>query len=283
MLHGRGIRERLGHVGHRLPRLLQDDLLLGSSAAAEFIGALLLQLLAGSTLNPARIAAAYTALMATFFRHTGGHLNPAVSLAAALSGHIGWATAGVYMIAQILGALSGAAIQVFITPGLSFGSPFEPSCHAPVSGLGGTSLFVWEALATFVFVYVAYPALFANPGYGPLGPLVVGIALFGVLSTAGPYTGFSPLNPALTFAGSLAFNCVWRYMWMYLLAQFTGAGLAALLAVGVFGIGPMYLSEAERAEYLALSSGPDSRGGRDVEGGVGTAAPAGPQGTLSAY
>jgi hypothetical protein len=41
----------------------------------------------------------------------------------------------------------------------------------------------------------------------------------------GPFTGFSPLNPALTFAGSLVFDCVWRYMWMYLLGQATGAAL----------------------------------------------------------
>jgi glycerol uptake facilitator-like aquaporin len=44
-----------------------------------------------------------------------------------------------------------------------------------------------------------------------------------LLPAGGPFTGFSPLNPALTFAGSLAYDCVWRYMWMYLLAQATGA------------------------------------------------------------
>lgn len=46
--------------------------------------------------------------------------------------------------------------------------------------------------------------------------------LLHALHAGGPFTGFSPLNPALTFAGSLVFNCVWRYMWMYLLAQATG-------------------------------------------------------------
>jgi glycerol uptake facilitator-like aquaporin len=43
-----------------------------------------------------------------------------------------------------------------------------------------------------------------------------------MLPAGGPFTGFSPLNPALTFAGSLVYDCVWRYMWMYLLAQATG-------------------------------------------------------------
>jgi hypothetical protein len=55
----------------------------------------------------------------------------------------------------------------------------------PLQGLGGTALFFWEVLATFVFVYIAYPALFARPSYGSFGPLYVGLALFAVLSTGG--------------------------------------------------------------------------------------------------
>jgi glycerol uptake facilitator-like aquaporin len=52
-------------------------------------------------------------------------------------------------------------------------------------GLGGTPLFFWEVLATFVFVCIAYPALFVRPSYGSFGPLYVGLALFAVLSTGG--------------------------------------------------------------------------------------------------
>jgi hypothetical protein len=40
-------------------------------------------------------------LVATFARHSGGHLNPAISLAAALSGHMAWAAAGMYILAQV--------------------------------------------------------------------------------------------------------------------------------------------------------------------------------------
>lgn len=53
---------------------------------------------------------------------------------------------------QVLGALTGAALQVLITPGLHFGSTFAPSCHVPVAGLGGTPLYIWETLGAFVFV-----------------------------------------------------------------------------------------------------------------------------------
>jgi hypothetical protein len=52
----------------------------------------------------------------------------------------------------VCGALAGAALQVLLIPGLSWGHTFGPSCHTPLEGLGGTPLYVWETLAAFVFV-----------------------------------------------------------------------------------------------------------------------------------
>ncbi|WIA40572.1 hypothetical protein OEZ86_013913 [Tetradesmus obliquus] len=253
------------------PWMLREDIVGASSASAEFLGTLLLQLFAGSTLVPLRIAAVFAALMATFARHSGGHLNPGISLAAALSGHLAWAPAAMYMLAQAVSLLLRMA--------------WAPAAmYMLAQGLGGTPLFFWEALAAFVFVYAAYPALFVRPSYGSFGPLYVGLALFAVLSTGGAFTGMSPLNPAMSFAGTLVYDCEWRYVWMYVLGQYTGAGLAALLAVGVYGIGPMYLSEAERANYVALHGGPET-GLSGGAGGMlsgqqqgGVAAPAGSQG-----
>lgn len=43
--------------------------------------------------------------VAAFARHSGGHINPAITLAAALSGHLGWFTAGIYMLAQVTNTL----------------------------------------------------------------------------------------------------------------------------------------------------------------------------------
>lgn len=34
---------------------------------------------------------------------SGGHINPAVTLAAGLSGHMGWARAALYILAQVGG------------------------------------------------------------------------------------------------------------------------------------------------------------------------------------
>lgn len=38
---------------------------------------------------------------ASFARHSGGHLNPVLSLAAALSGHLTWFTTLIYIVAQV--------------------------------------------------------------------------------------------------------------------------------------------------------------------------------------
>jgi hypothetical protein len=62
-----------------------------------------------------------------------------------------------------------------------------------------------------------------------------------------------------------------------------GAGAAALLGVGVFGMGLGYMTEAQRVEYSALSAGPlgdevhrSGLAGGANAGGVGAAAaPAG--------
>jgi hypothetical protein len=52
----------------------------------------------------------------------------------------------------VLGALCGAAIQGRIIPGAAWGHAFAPACHAPLEGLGGTGLYLWETIAAFVFV-----------------------------------------------------------------------------------------------------------------------------------
>ena len=41
-----------------------------------------------------------------------GHVNPAVTLANCLTGHISWARGGLYMLAQLLGGIFGALLEV---------------------------------------------------------------------------------------------------------------------------------------------------------------------------
>lgn len=62
MMSGTGTRGGISSRRRPEPLLLQPSMIVASSAMAEFMGTLLLQLLAGSTTIPARAAAAYAGL-----------------------------------------------------------------------------------------------------------------------------------------------------------------------------------------------------------------------------
>ena len=42
---------------------------------------------------------------------SGGHLNPAVTFATCLTGHMSWPRGGLYCVAQLLGAIFGALVE----------------------------------------------------------------------------------------------------------------------------------------------------------------------------
>ncbi|HYV00454.1 MAG TPA: aquaporin, partial [Pyrinomonadaceae bacterium] len=99
---------------------------LARRAAAEAIGtAMLLAAVVGSGIMGERLSggnvaiallantlatgAALVALILTFEAISGAHFNPAVSLATAWHGGLGWRDFPVYVVAQILGAFAGVA------------------------------------------------------------------------------------------------------------------------------------------------------------------------------
>jgi len=170
---------------------------------------------------------------------SGGHINPAVSFAAMISGHIDWLRGLAYIGAQILGALFGASVQAWLSPDNAFGKT-GPGCFSPVSGLSNWGLFGWEFCMTTIFIVVMYAAIFVRPGHGDASPLAAAVMLFGALSTGGMYTGFSPLNPARVIAGSTIFRCFWRYCAVYVTAHLLAACAAAAYALLAFGKGPFY-------------------------------------------
>ncbi len=82
---------------------------------------------------------------------SGGHLNPAVSLAGAGTGHIDLVRGLLYAIVQILGAIAGALVQVGLVYDNSIGHPSE-SCFSPPGHVTGPELWGWEFIGTFFFL-----------------------------------------------------------------------------------------------------------------------------------
>jgi glycerol uptake facilitator-like aquaporin len=98
--------------------------------------------------NSVATGAALIVLILTFGPVSGAHFNPAVSLADATQGGLGWTVAGRYVIAQVLGAFVGVAIA-----DLMFDEPiFAVSQHVR----SGFPLAFSEFVATFGLLAVIW-------------------------------------------------------------------------------------------------------------------------------
>src|SRR5262245_22974524 len=111
---------------------------------------------------------------------SGGHLNPAVTVGLWFARKIDGRTAGSYVLAQLIGALVGAALVKALLP---VGMAKAASYGAPT--LAGTVTFwqgVWiEALLTFLLVSAVFGTA-VSPDAPKVGGFGIGLALLvGVL------------------------------------------------------------------------------------------------------
>ena len=184
-------------------RSVQPD--LARRVTAEAVGtALLLAAVVGSGIMGERLAggnvavallantlatgAALVALILTFGPVSGGHFNPAVTLADAWQGGLRWRDAPAYLAAQIAGAFAGVAAAH-----LMFGEPlFSASRHARE---GGAQMFA-EAVATFGLLSVIWGCARTRSATVPFAVAAYITAAYWFTSS----TSFA--NPAVTLARS---------------------------------------------------------------------------------
>ena len=158
---------------------------------------------------------------------SGCHLNPAVSVAKLVVGHMTVADCIGYVVAQFVGGVAGAAILKAIINesalGLGVNSLYSPDGIAENIAV----TFLVEVILTFVFVLVVL-GVTAKAENGKLAGLVIGLTLtlvhlFGIYFTGTSVNPARSFGPAL-FTGGEAFACVW----VFLLAPMVGGVLAAL-------------------------------------------------------
>ena len=181
-------------------------------------------------------------------RISGGHINPAVTLALAAMGKFPWHEVPKYLAAQFLGAFLGA-ILVWLTylahwPGTGDSSKkLVIFCTIPAIRRLGMNLLT-EIIATFGLMFGVL-AIIANaaPMQSGLGPLLIGFLIWALgLSLGGP-TGYA-MNPARDFAPRLAHALLpipgkgssdWGYAWVPIVGPIIGSLLGAAAYVGIFG------------------------------------------------
>jgi MIP family channel proteins len=161
---------------------------------------------------------------------SGAHINPAVTLAFALTRHFPGREAAAYVGAQVAGATAAALVL-----GAAWdGSPADLGATVPSVGTGTALLYelVLTAILMFVIMAVATDTRAVGAGAAIAIGGAVGLdALFG-----GPITGAS-MNPARSFGPALA-SGEWRDFWVYLAGPFAGAALGALAYQGIRGPSP---------------------------------------------
>jgi aquaporin NIP len=149
---------------------------------------------------------------------SGAHFNAAVTFAFALTRHFPWRRAAGYWTAQLLGALTAAAILRG-----SLGDLAHVGATLP-SGSQGQA-FLWELVLTFFLMFVIMAVATDTRAVGEAAAIAIGgtialDALFG-----GPVTGAS-MNPIRSLAPALVSGDL-HALWLYVAAPLAGAALGA--------------------------------------------------------
>jgi MIP family channel proteins len=150
---------------------------------------------------------------------SGAHLNPAVSVAFALTRHFPWSRAAAYVLAQCAGALAAAAILR-----ASLGDVANVGATIP-SGSDGQA-FLWEVVLTFFLMFVIMAVATDTRAVGEAAAIAIGGTVLLDAMFGGPVTGAS-MNPARSLGPAVVSDEVGA-LWIYILAPLTGAAIGAL-------------------------------------------------------
>jgi len=172
---------------------------------------------------------------------SGAHLNPAVSLAAAIAGRIRAKDVPGYVAAQLAGATTGVGLAITIARGRPGGAPGVLEALAGGFGRHSPGFYgAGPALAAEIGLgaILAFVLLGAEPrsgGSSRLGAVAGGVAVGLVHLVGMPVTGL-PANPARALgAALLAQGITPSELWVFVLGPMVGGALAAAALGLVFG------------------------------------------------
>ncbi|HEU4393074.1 MAG TPA: aquaporin [Solirubrobacterales bacterium] len=172
---------------------------------------------------------------------SGGHFNPAVTLAALVLRRIRPLDGVIYMLAQFSGAVLGA----LLTKGLLLDEGRATNYGAAeISGLlsGAFAGATIEAIGTFCLVLVILAAVYSEKSVKEWAPLAIGTTLGFIVMVGGPLSGGS-YNPARWFGPALV-SSSFGDVWPYLVGPIVGALLAAAVYRFVLETGALPPTEA---------------------------------------
>ena len=229
-------------------------------------GAVLFSTIDKSGFSAISIALAFGfAIMAAIYAFgdvSGGHFNPAVSFAMAINKRLSWNNFGGYVISQILGAIFGSALVLFmaapfvasdgvqsdagrITNNTAFSNPdttlnlggkdgFLANVGIGANDFASTTNWFWvlaiEAILTFFVLLVILNVTSSKYTDNRLAGVVIALTFAALILIGGPLTGGS-LNPARSIGPALfqRGNAL-AHLWLYIVGPLLGAAAAAFVA-----------------------------------------------------
>jgi glycerol uptake facilitator protein/aquaporin Z len=165
-------------------------------------------------------------ILSPFGKASGGHINPAISLAMWRFGTFPGRAVAPYVTAQLAGSLLGVLLAR-IAWGPPVGRPpVVYSCLRPATGWSNFELFPVET-ASMALIIVLVGAFLSVPRLTSRVPWLVGGLIGGVIAGLGTVTGGS-VNPAREF-GPAVFAGEFGFLATYLVAPLVGAVVATWL------------------------------------------------------
>lgn len=194
----------------------------------EFIGTFFLVFTVGMTvintgnfalLAPLAIGSVLAVMVYAGGHISGGHYNPAVSLAVFIRGKLSFIDMGSYWIAQLLGAAAAAYLTIYFK-GEAASQPLTPDVIKAILA---------EFLFTFALCYVVLNVATAtetqgNSFYG----FAIGFIVLAGAYAVGTISG-AAFNPAVAMGITLLNLSTWGNFWVYLIGNFFGGAVAALI------------------------------------------------------
>lgn len=182
---------------------------------------------------------------------SGAHINPAVTLALAVSGLFAWSQVVPFIIAQVLGAMTGAYLVYLFYHDhfkITENQDSKLCCFCTLPNIRNyKNNFISEMVGTFVLIFAV---LFVNlpsveiegidsvkVGLGSLEALPVGLVVFAIGLSLGGTTGYA-INPARDLGPRIVHALIpmkgkrdsdWNYSWIPVAGPLTGAVAAALV------------------------------------------------------
>lgn len=166
-------------------------------------------------------------LVAATARYSGGHLNPAMTVAAVVTRNMGLVKGLMYVVGQLAGAAIGAYLLAGVVP-----DDWQNGLGAHSLSVGVGPGLVVEVVLTFFLVFVIFATAVDPQGPAHLAPFAIGMAVLVDHFVGVPLTGAS-MNPARSFGPALAVG-QWTDHWVYWVGPILGAVAAGAMYSTVY-------------------------------------------------